>query len=366
MPVRRRLLLNAMHTHTGGGLTYLAGILPELAKDEQLEWVLLVSDKGREKLRVPEGVEVKVVPVLCFWKAHLWEQLVLPWKCWAWGVKGVLCNANYVPLLARRPMPIVHTTPKAEEVAVGWKMALYWKTLRLLTTLSLWRAPVAFSVARHVLSEYVGPRAAAKVRIVPPAVVVDVVPVEKDPNLIMTVGDFYPQKDYPLLIEAFRLVKLQRPATRLMIVGRPIDVGVRDNVLRLVRELKLADGVTLPGAMEHGQLLKTLAKASVYVSTSTAECFNIPVLEAMACGVPCVLPDSDFQREVAGDVAVYVERGIRDWGLGIRTDIAEALAEALLKVLDDKVLAEKLAEAGKKRAGLFTWAATAAVMRAAV
>jgi glycosyltransferase involved in cell wall biosynthesis len=340
-------------------LTYLAGILPELAKDERLEWVLLVSDKGREKLRVPEGVEVKVVPEMGFWQVHVWEQLVLPWKCWQWRVRGVLCNANYVPLLAWRPMPIVHSTPKAEELAVGWRMAVYWKVLRLLTTLSLWRAPVAFSVARHVLKEYVGPRTAAKVRIVPSAVSVPAMEVATDANLMVTVGDFYPQKDYPLLIEVFRRVRLRRPQARLMIIGRPVDAGVRDGVLRLVRELKLAEGITLPGAMEHGQLLKTLAKAAVYVSTSRAECFNIPVLEALACGVPAVLPDFDFQREVAGDAALYV----LDEG---REALADGMAEVVVRVMEDKALRDGLVAAGKKRAGLFTWAATAAVMRAAV
>lgn len=354
---RKRVLLNAMHATTGGGLTYLRGILPELAKDERFTWTLLAPQAALAGWELPEGVTVKVAPELNFWKGHLWEQLWLPVLATKWGMQAVLCNANYVPLMASKPMPIIHTTPRAAGQAQTRGMKLYWKVLKLLTTLSVWNAPVAFSVAKHVIPDYVGPWMAKKVRVASPAIGHEEVGGDavKDPNLVVTVGDFYAQKDYPLLVQALKVLREKRPASRLMIIGRPVDARVRNEVLALIRELKLADAVTLTGGMPHDKLMQALARASVYVSTSKAECFNIPVLEAMASGVPCVLGDTPFQREVAGETAVYVpvDKG---------GEIAAAFAVAMFGLLENQSLAGTLRAAGLKRAANYTWVATARVI----
>ncbi|RYG59123.1 MAG: glycosyltransferase [Alphaproteobacteria bacterium] len=357
MPKRpKTILINAMHATTGGGLTYLRGIVPELARDARFKLLLLAPASALQGWDLPANVEVKVAPALSFAKGHMWEQLVLPFLALRWGTRVMLCNANYTPLLAWCSLPVIHTTPRAAGQAQGSRMKLYWKVLTVLTRVSLWNAPLAFSVAGHVVRDYVGEKIARKVRVAPPAVNGDAkAAAERDPNLVVTVGDFYAQKDYVGLVRAFRLLRDRRPGTRLMIIGRPVDAKVRDEVLALVRELKLADAVTLTGGMPHDKLMEVLGRASVYVSTSRAECFNIPVLEAMACGVPCVLVDADYQREVAGDIAVYVKT---DRG----GDVDAAFAVGMYGVLENSVLAEGLRGAGLKRAAGYTWAATAKII----
>lgn len=353
---RKKVLLNAMHATTGGGLIYLRGIMPELARDERFAWTLLVPETALVGWDVPEGVEVKTVPPMSFAKGHLWEQLVLPFLACKWGCKAILCNANYTPILACNSVPIIHTTARAGAQAQSGSMKLYWKVLKVLTSVSLWNAPVAFSVARHVIKDYVRAGTAARVLVASPAVVkTDLTGVVKDPNLVVTVGDFYAQKDYPLLVQAFKILRDKRPGTRLMIIGRPVDSQVRNEVLALIRELGLADAVTLTGGMPHDKLMQAVAKASLYVSTSKAECFNMPVLEAMASKVACVLPDTDFQAEVAGDTAVYVpvDKG---------GDIASAFAVAMFGVLENAPLADGLAKKAYMRAQLYTWQATAKVI----
>lgn len=356
-----RILINALHTVTGGGLTYLNGILPELVRDERFEWVLLLNPDAVGKVKVPLKMEVKVAPHLSFATGHLYEQLVLPVLCRLWRVKAVLCNANYVPLLAPRPMPIIHTTPRAAGHAQSAGMRLYWKVLAWLTRVSVIRAPVAFSVANHVIADYAAPRVAGKVRVAHPAVapVAAGAPSAREADMVLTVGDFYPQKNYPLLLRAFKVLRERRPASRLVIVGRPVDGRVRDEVLALIRELDLSGSVTLTGAVPHDALLNTLHRAAVYVNASGAECFNIPVLEALVCGAPCVLPDADFQREVAGDAAVYVpvEKG---------GDVASAFAVAMFGVLENGSLADGLRRAAQRRAADFSWEKTAEVLREGV
>ena len=75
---RKKVLLNAMHATTGGGLIYLRGILPELAKDERFAWTLLVPESALVGWDIPAGVDVKIAPEMGFAKGHMWEQLVLP------------------------------------------------------------------------------------------------------------------------------------------------------------------------------------------------------------------------------------------------------------------------------------------------
>lgn len=355
--MRPKILINALHTVTGGGLTYLNGILPELARDERFEWVLLLCPEAVGKVKVPLKVEVKVTPALNFASGHLYEQLVLPVLCRRWGIGAVLCNANYVPLLAPRPIPIVHTTARAAEQAQSLGMKFYWQVLVLLTRISLLRAPLAFSVCKGVIADYANGRTARKIRlaysaVVPPPPAAD---HTREPNMVVTIGDFYPQKDYPTLLRAFQLLRERRPASRLVIIGKPVDVRVRDEVLGLIRELGLAEAVTLTGAIPHDALLNTLRRASVYVSTSKAETFNIPVLEAMACGVPCVLGDADFQREVAGDAAVFVPG---DKG----GDVPAAFAVALYGLLENTHIAAALRRAGAAHVAAFSWDRTAHVI----
>lgn len=355
-PRKKKVLINALHASTGGGLTYLRGLVGELAKDTRFEWTLLVPREAVAGWNVPVGIRVREVPPMGFVRKHMWEQLQLPFLAWGWGMKAMVCNANYAPLLSARALPILHTTVKAAVQAQSTGMKLYWRLLTLLTKLSLWNAPLAFSVSQNVVADYLSPKVAAKkVRIAPPGVTGVVAAGERDPNLVVTVGDFYPQKDYPTLVKAFQMLRAKRPGTRLMIIGRPVDAKVRDEVLALVRELKLADAVTLTGGMPHERLMQTLAKASVFVSTSKAETVQIPLLEAMASGVPVVagaLPHAqEFLREAG--VLVPVDKG---------GDVAAAFAVALYGLLENHGLAEDLRTKGLARAKQFTWDATAKVI----
>ncbi len=361
MRPKPKILINALHTTTGGGLIYLQGILPELARDGRFAWQLLISAATRQKLDIPANILVREAPSLNFGVSHLWEQLWLPVLARVWGCRAVLSNANYGPLLAPRASVILHTTPRAAAAWEGAYWKLYWALLKVLTQVCVWRAPIFYSVAQHIVADYAPASALQKFYLAPPGIDHASLPeaVVRDPNLVIAVGDFYPQKNYPLLLQAFAKLREAAPKARLMIVGRPVQVAVRDEVMALARSLNITAGLTLVPGLPHDQLLKALAQAAVYVSTSSAEAFNMPVLEAMACATPVVVLETPFQREVAGSgaeaAAVFVQA---DAG----GDVPAALAIALLGVLSNPPIAEALARRGRMRAAQFSWPQTAQVL----
>jgi glycosyltransferase involved in cell wall biosynthesis len=363
-----RVLLNACHTHGGGGLTFLRGVLPELAKDARFDWHLLAAEATLTKLRetgtLPANVTIHTVPPMRFGLSHVWEQVMLPALCRRWGIQHVLSNANYGPLLAPNASVVIHTTPRAAVAWPGLQWKLYWTSLRWLTSLCVWRSPVSFAVAGHVIADYVGPSTARRVRVAHPGmspwpagvVAASILDTPKVPNLVLAVGDIYRQKDYPTLLRAMAILRQHLPEVRLVLIGRPAFAEVLAEVQALLKELKLEDTVTLVPGLPHAELLQQMAAASVVLNTSTAECFNLPVLEAMACGTPVVCGDTAFQREVAGEAAVFVP--IDKGG-----DVPAAYAVAAFGVLAHAGIAATLRKAGLARAAQFTYAHTAQVLR---
>jgi phosphatidylinositol alpha-mannosyltransferase len=101
------------------------------------------------------------------------------------------------------------------------------------------------------------------------------------------------------------------------------------------------------GAVPHEDLPSYHAAADVFVAPATGqESFGYVLVEAMAAGVPVVASDIAGYREV-------VRSGIE--GLLVPPSDPAALAEAVSRVLSDRVLAARLSEAGRTRAAVFGW-----------
>jgi glycosyltransferase involved in cell wall biosynthesis len=86
----------------------------------------------------------------------------------------------------------------------------------------------------------------------------------------------------------------------------------------------------------------------VFVYPSLYEGFGLPVLEAMACGVPVITSNRSSLPEVAGDAALLVD-----------PSQPEALAAAMASMMNDGELRQALRSKGLIRAGEFTWDAAA-------
>jgi glycosyltransferase involved in cell wall biosynthesis len=156
------------------------------------------------------------------------------------------------------------------------------------------------------------------------------------PRLVFAVGRLVSYKGYGALLKALQQIDAQG-----VIVG---DGPLRGSLEQMAAELGIADRVMFLGALQRDQVKEYMHAARVlaFPSVTAAEAFGIVQLEAMSAGRPVVntaLPTA-------------VPRVARDGkeGLTVQPDNAEALAEALCRLLDDKALAERLGAAGRLRA----------------
>lgn len=165
-------------------------------------------------------------------------------------------------------------------------------------------------------------------------------PPDLPPRFVLAVGTLEPRKGIDVLIQAVGSLAAD---VALVLVGQPGWGGL--DPVALAREHGLAEHrLRLLGRVSDADLAHVLRRADVLAAPSLAEGFGLPVLEAMACGVPVVHSDAPALTEVAGGAGVTVPRG--DW---------RALAAALTEVLGSRSRAQELVTAGRSRAEMFSW-----------
>lgn len=166
-------------------------------------------------------------------------------------------------------------------------------------------------------------------------------PLGLPPRYVLAIGTIEPRKGYEYLIRA--MAEPDGPQVPLVIVGQPGWGGVDLNALAHDCGLP-PERIRVLGAVSDAELAAVLRKASVLAAPSLAEGFGLPLVEAMAAGVPVVHSDAPALAEVVDGAGVQVPRAD-----------PQALAAALRSVLGDADRATELADKGWIRAETFTW-----------
>jgi glycosyltransferase involved in cell wall biosynthesis len=163
---------------------------------------------------------------------------------------------------------------------------------------------------------------------------------------ILFVGTLEPRKNLLRLVRAYRRVAARGAMHSLVLAG---PIGWRHQAL--LREISALDApgeITLTGALSPADLDALYRGTDAFVYPSLYEGFGLPVLEAMARRVPCIVSTVASLPEVAGEAALPVDpRSVA------------GLAEAMERVVSDRDLADRLAKAGLARSARFSWDETA-------
>ena len=159
---------------------------------------------------------------------------------------------------------------------------------------------------------------------------------------VLSVSNRMPHKNSDLLLQAFAELTKRDDDLRLVLVG----AYTPPETARL-SELRIADK-TFRIRVSDAVLPWVYRNASALMYTSLYEGFGLPVVEAMASGLPAVIADAGALTEVGGDAVLVFDR-----------DDKAQLVHHVERILNDPAEAERLREAGIERARLFTWRRTA-------
>jgi len=162
---------------------------------------------------------------------------------------------------------------------------------------------------------------------------------------VLFVGTLEPRKNVVRLVRAYRRAAAAGAPHSLVLVG---PLGWQSDAL--MREVALSGPgeISMTGLLAEDELDAVYRGADAFCYPSLYEGFGLPVLEAMARGVPTIASSVSAVPEVAGDGALLVDpRSVRD------------IAEALQRVLFDSELAEGLSTRGRSQSERFSWDETA-------
>jgi glycosyltransferase involved in cell wall biosynthesis len=167
---------------------------------------------------------------------------------------------------------------------------------------------------------------------------------------LLQVGTVQPRKNYVTTLRALKRIPIEERIPLLVVGG----FGWKyDAVVDAVRELDLRDWVRFVGYAGMADLAALYQLAQAVVFPSLDEGFGLPLLEAFAAGTPVVASNAGAIPEVAGDAALLCA-----------PEDDDALARNLLCLLNDTDLRERQVAAGRARAGLYSWSASAAAHHA--
>ena len=156
----------------------------------------------------------------------------------------------------------------------------------------------------------------------------------------LVVGRLAPNKAVEDVVEALFLYRRHHdPGAELLVVGKPAVGAYVKALHEHVAELGLVGAVRFAGRVGDHQLAQAYRRAGVLVVASEHEGFCLPVVEAMAHGLPVVAYREGAVPEVLGDAGVLVER--KDPG---------SLAAAVHRLASDEGLRDELVSAGRRRA----------------
>ena len=164
---------------------------------------------------------------------------------------------------------------------------------------------------------------------------------------ILCVGRLNPRKNLTSLAQAFTMLKKERSIPHKLVIAGKEDFATR-KIIQSIEAAGSPGDVVLTGFVEDDDLPALYQGADVFLYPSLFEGVGLPVLEAMACGVPVIASDSSSLTEI-----------VRDAGLLINPLDTGELRDALYKFIVDADTREKYIERGTTRAEKFSWLATA-------
>jgi len=155
---------------------------------------------------------------------------------------------------------------------------------------------------------------------------------------------FHPVYNPFLAVRVLARVRAVHPGASLVMAGQ--DKGLQEAARRLAGALGLHDAVRFAGFLDQGGKAREGESADVFLNTNHIDNMPVSVVEACAMGLPVVSTDVGGVRDLLKD---------GETGLLVPDDDETAMTQAVLRLLDDQTLAERLSSQGRLLAESSAW-----------
>ena len=352
----KRLLINALHAKSGGGVTYLRNMLPFLNEMSAFEVHILLH---RAQLPLYEkelgNAHVHISDArMGLFGIILVEQFGIRKLVRKLGIDVVFSPANFGPLFIKNAVILIRNSLNVANIEKRPGKLLYWGAVAFATLMSILTAQRIIAVSTYACSSCFKGMFRAKrkkVDLIPHGVHAKYFDVERKPSeqpFVLAVSDIYVQKNLHVLIEAFAGVVGDNPDLVLKLAGRVLDVDYHQRLMKLVDTLGLSHAVEFLGNVHFEGLLELYGACEVFVFPSTVETFGNPLVEAMASGCPVICSNAAAMPEVAGDAVLFVD-----------PDKPDQLRDALQRFLMDETLCTHYGRLAQEWSHRYSWAVTA-------
>ncbi len=352
-----RIGINALYLIPGGvGGTeiYLRCLLAALAEIDPVNRYVVFTNretgpdlvpKAPNFVAAPQPVRATVRPARI-----VWEQTGLPLGVARRGLDVLLNPGFTAPLLCPCPqVTVFHDLQHKRHPEYfrwfdlpAWQFFLFWSAHVSRTLLA-----DSVATARDLFHFY--RLAPQKVRMVPLGVdpkFFDLARQRRPERFVLAVSTLHPHKNVDGLLRAFAAFRREQPDFRLVVSGIH---GFAAGPLHELRDsLGLSGVVDFPGWIPREELYELYGRAWAFIYPTLFEGFGMPILEALAAGVPAACSAIEPLSEIAGDAALEFDP--RDHN---------AMVAALHRITSDEELRRGLTEAGPRRASGFSWRVTA-------
>jgi len=281
-----RIGVNALYLipgGVGGTETYLRCLVRAMEQAGSVHEILVFTNRETG----PLGTRSRVQPVRAQvrpWRI-LYEQFALPLELARQRVDVLLNPGFTAPLAARVPqVTVFHDLQhKRHPEYFRWFDLPFWRLLLWASARRSTRLIAVSEATRKDLMHFYGREST----VVPHGVEEDffAIAARREPaDFLLYPSTTHPHKNHERLLRVFSRLRREHPQLRLVLTGVP---GFsEDRVRRAIRELQLEDAVERRGWVPRAELLELYRRARAFVYPSLFEGFGMPVLEALAAGVP--------------------------------------------------------------------------------
>lgn len=350
-----RVLINGLHSKAGGGVTYLNNMLGKLTARDDLDIHLVLQNNQVELFK--DNMTNTTVHIIGGGQSRfvllLLEQFFVPIIGWKIKANVTFSPANFGPFFAKRPVVLLRNALTVGNVESRNSKRLYWRLLKVATTISVLGARRVISVSKYAksnLPSFVEKTLTNDIEIIPHGVSRNFKyngGVERSTSKLLFVSDLYVQKNLHTLLHA--IVEVIKTSDAILdVIGAPVDIEYANDVKNLVVQLGLKDRVCFHGHVSPDVLSDYYRKCAVFIFPSTVETFGNPLVEAMACGAVVACSNTAAMPEIAGDAVAYFDP----------LDV-DSIATVISDLLINEELREIIMMKALKQAKKYSWDLTA-------